>query len=1218
MSNKIRMSAIAASVCGALMMANAQAGVGEVLSLKSMEIENQKTFTKGSKDDMLVKQQYYIVRLESPALVNVKGALQKNASGNKYSMQSQAVQSHVQVLAQERSQFASTMAQAIPGAQVERHFDSTINAVVVKSQQDIYEQLKALPGVTKVFKSQTYTQQMDSSLSLINAPVAWEKLGGDRNVGKGIRVAIVDSGIVPTNPMFDDSGMEAPSDLPTDDYCHTVEPSFCNNKVIVARYSLPTGDMAGEVYSPLDKGGHGTHVAGTAAGSSVSAEYKGAAVELSGVAPGAYIMVYKGLFNGSGSDVMLLEALEYALEDGADVINNSWGGGYGTDPKDSLYKEIFENIEKAGVVAVVSAGNGGSGAMTIGGPANLESVISVANTNHGRIFTSGMKLDGGENIIHITGSNTPGDIVISAKPVAAAAVDSENVEGCQPFSAGAFNDAFAVISRGLCNFSTKAKNAADAGAKAIVIYNNRPGSAFVMDMASEMLPAFMIDQTDGEALVEAISAEGFDGMLSVDGISQIVHDEAAKDSVTSSSSRGPNGDPSIFKPNIAAPGTNTLSAGLNASDGSASFTEKTGTSMSGPHVAGAAALLKQKYPTWSAEEIKSALANTSYTEGLKKSDTVTPADGFDVGAGRLDLAGAIDAQVTFSDMGLSEVLCLESCDYNVTVRNMTDSAMKLSFKVVGLGDGVSAGEHTSELELAAHGEAGDAKAASLTLNITGTSLDDWQFARLEAYNEAGERVGHVPLAAYAASASLPGLAISTSGASLTEEFDVNISFTNEQLDGQLFIDSLLPESLEMVDGSFTNKLANGEEVQSGVNVETGHIGWIGTLDRAKFSGAMGAGINYRLQGQTDPVDCSGNCDDTQYSLNLAGAGFTMKLGGKEYGSVTVTSNGLVIAGSGTGEGTGGNSSIPSTSGQNSLIAPFWTDLDLQGDGETEGGQMYFGLASTTDSTYLVLEWADAQLFSDTSGDTFSFQAWISLNGEEEVLFNYIDVPRIPERLTVGVENDAGSIGLQAYYNGEGQAPVANQLMQFTYQLGGDLDLGVKVKLAEDAHIKVGAADVIEMDEDTVSEAIDVLANDTAQHIDFIPLTMRVSGADNERAIQSVVFDAPEAGFDAATLAVVDAPANGTVEFVEGKAVYTPNADFFGTDSFTYTAKAAGESELMLAPTTVTIEVADVAEPEPEPTTPDVTPEPKKSSSGSLAWLMLLAAPFAALRRRKQK
>ncbi|GEK10123.1 S8 family serine peptidase [Pseudoalteromonas peptidolytica] len=1226
MSNKIKLSMVAASVCGALAMTSVQASVN-----LNAEIPNgingfehtQSSHAKPTNPLKALSKHYYIVRLESNALVKTQGAVDAERNGNGLMMQSQAVKSQRQVLAKERNVFANKLAQSIPGAKVDRHFDATMNAVVVKSDKDIYEQLQALPGVTRVFKEERYQAQMDASLSLINAPVVWEKLGGDRSVGKGIRVAVIDSGIVPTNPMFDDAGMEAPTGaLPSDDYCRTVDSSFCNNKLIVARYSTPTFSQPDfQTFSPLDKDGHGTHVAGTAVGSAVTADYDGYNLELSGVAPGAYLMSYKALYEGGGSNIMLIEALEHALEDGADVINNSWGGGYGSDPTNSAYAEVFENIQEAGVVAVVSAGNGGAGANTIGGPANLASVLSVANTNHGRIFTTGMALDGGENILHVSSSDTPHNTAISAKPVAAKTISPDNVEGCEPFPAGSFTDAFAVVSRGGCNFSVKVKNATDAGAKAVLIYNNRVGTPFIMDTAGEATPAFMVSQDDGEAIITAISAEGFAGQLAIDGVNRTAISEAARDSMRESSSRGPNGDPSIFKPNVAAPGTNILSAHLDV-DGMASFAELSGTSMAGPHIAGAAALLKQQYPQWTPQEIKSALTNTSVTDGLKKEDEVTPADGFDVGAGRVDLDKAFDAKVTFSEMGLSETLCVDSCDYSVTVRNMTDEAMKLHFKGVAIGDGVTVGDINSSVELAAYGEEGDAKATSITLNITGAEFEAWQFGRLEAYNEAGERVGHVPLAAFAASTSLPGLAVSTSGASNTAAFDVNVGYMNETIEGQVAINSVLPSSLELVEDSFTVDVQSGTQILAGADMPTRHIAWTGSLGKASISSAIQNGLAIDLKARDEyRPGCEDTCDDADFKFNLGaiGDGYTFKLAGKEYNYITVTTNGLIVAGDGSASGTGTNEAIPSANGQNGLIAPLWADFDLQGPSETEGGAVYVALLSFTDdadnvTTYFVTEWADAQLYQDNSGDKFTFQSWIRLNGDEEHFFNYVKVPKMPSKATVGIENSNGLVGLQTYYNGEGTAPAAGQLIAYDYANGGSVNLGVKVKLADNAQIKAGVADMVEMDEDTTSEAIDVLANDNAQHIDLIPVTLTARGGENQRAVQSVSFTNPEGGFDPATLALVDAPANGTVEIKEGKVVYKPEADFFGVDSFTYTAKAAGESTLMLAPTKVTINVADVAEPTP-PAVVDKPVEAPSSSSGSLGWLSLLALPFALLRRK---
>ena len=119
-------------------------------------------------------------------------------------------------------------------------------------------------------------------LPLIKAPEAWTLVGGRDTAGAGVKVAVIDSGIVPEHPMFDGSNFEAPEGLPDDDYCATVDASFCNGKLILARHYTPTDINETEVDTPYDVDGHGVHVVGTAVGNRVT-DSQG--TELSGVAP---------------------------------------------------------------------------------------------------------------------------------------------------------------------------------------------------------------------------------------------------------------------------------------------------------------------------------------------------------------------------------------------------------------------------------------------------------------------------------------------------------------------------------------------------------------------------------------------------------------------------------------------------------------------------------------------------------------------------------------------------------------------------------------------------------------------------------------------------------------------------------------------------------------------------------------------------------------------
>ena len=234
------------------------------------------------------------------------------------------------------------------------------------------------PGVVLVQPDVMRYKTTDSSpkfLGLTDRGGAWAR----GYTGEGVIVGIIDSGIWPEHPSFADDGSYPPlsiGSIPCEfgNTAHNPNdaPFTCNNKLLGARQMLETyraliGAEPDEYDSARDDDGHGTHTASTAAGNAgVRADLYGIPRgRISGMAPRARIIAYKGLGNlgGFGSD--LAAAIDQAVADGVDVINYSIGGGPSLLGADDF---AFLFAADAGVFAATSAGNDGPGDATVGGP----------------------------------------------------------------------------------------------------------------------------------------------------------------------------------------------------------------------------------------------------------------------------------------------------------------------------------------------------------------------------------------------------------------------------------------------------------------------------------------------------------------------------------------------------------------------------------------------------------------------------------------------------------------------------------------------------------------------------------------------------------------------------------------------------------------------------------------------------------------------------------
>ncbi|NLF11205.1 MAG: S8 family serine peptidase, partial [Anaerolineaceae bacterium] len=594
---------------------------------------------------------WYLVEFEAPPLAvharSEEAAARAMFTGGKLNVESAASQSYVNQLVEQQSQFQAALVRAIPGATVHRSYQVALNAVAVQLPDSELETVKALwaqPGVARVTPQMIYTVDMDYSLPLIDAAALWSQVGGRDQAGAGIKIADIDSGINPTHPLFDGTGWS----YPTTGTWPKGDTAFTNGKIIAARYYPPTFDVSTEEEaSPQDHHGHGSHTAGTAAGNRVMATYGTSTIEVSGVAPGAWLMVYKGLFldetgtGATGSNLMLAGAVEDAIKDGADVINNSWGSTAITFPADDPLTKAYEAAVDAGIVVVFSTGNSGPGYNTTGNPSSPKFIEVGASTTERAYY----------NTISVT-APTPVDPALASFPgnefsdIGPSAIPTttigplpylptdllgvpdlslpgmfEGITETAPYNGGWI----ALIPRGEHDFSDKLDNAIVHGASAAVMYTDSERTWKGGFTASgRELYTVMISYDLGQQARTWWTTHTDDARIQI-GYPVSAFESETPDMIADFSSRGPGVDLTI-KPDLVAPGANIVSAGLGAA-----WNSWGGTSMAAPHVTGSVALLRQLHPDWTVDQIKSALMNTA-SQTVVDLDEVTTADVMTQGA----------------------------------------------------------------------------------------------------------------------------------------------------------------------------------------------------------------------------------------------------------------------------------------------------------------------------------------------------------------------------------------------------------------------------------------------------------------------------------------------------------------------------------------------------------------------------------------------------------
>ena len=450
-----------------------------------------------------------------------------------------------------------------------------------------------------------------------NISQSW--LNGAAGAGAGMRIGIIDSGIDPAHAAFQTTGMKPPEGFPR--VRHEADLAFTNNKIIVVRNYQDMLRVARP--TPLDTMNHGTATAGAAAAVLHNTPHG----PLSGAAPGAFLGIYKVGPAGNGaawqSDAVVL-AIQDAIADGMDVISLSLGFTFGTPYGDTLLSEAIEKAERAGIIVVGAAGNGGPHPRTIGAISVSDAMITTGAAHSDRQLVNAVRVAG--TTMTAFASESRPDVEEVSGPLAD--VESLDRDGlaCRPLPAGSLAQRIALVLRGSCLFTEKIQNVAAAGARGVIVYTAE-GEPFPMPASATLLPAMMVGGADGLALKRAANVT-----LDFRWTSMPVNG----DGVAAFSARGPS--PHLTsEPDVAAVGETML---LPVPGGAYRILQ--GTSFSAPLLAGAAAVLKQQRPGLTPAQYRSLLVNTAAAI-----PGVAPQEG---GSGLLDLAAAmrspIAAQVT--------------------------------------------------------------------------------------------------------------------------------------------------------------------------------------------------------------------------------------------------------------------------------------------------------------------------------------------------------------------------------------------------------------------------------------------------------------------------------------------------------------------------------------------------------------------------------------------
>jgi subtilisin family serine protease len=731
-------------------------------------------------------------------------------------------------------------------------FNLVLNGVTLKVPAAAINIIKAMPQVKSVKPNDNLSLMLNKSVPYINAPPVYgqyPELTPFDNFregfeGQGINVAVLDTGIDWKHEMF--GGDPTPPRL---GIAPPVAGLGSNQKVIY--YLSFTGGL-------IDDYGHGS------AASSNIAGYLGMApgadglpgttddIRVHGVAPQAKLMGYKVCL-GVGSCVSASTIL--GIEDAvspvtltmqpkpiAHVINMSLGGTGGPDSDTAV---AADNAALLGTIVVASAGNAGPGEGTVGAPAAGRHVIAVGATSDPASANSTWSAD------VLKASAIPAAVVGAVTPAQSLPAQEgfnrirlyKMAESPDP-AAGSIAQRYVYINLAdvgatyPASVSGRIALIKDSGLASATFFdicnsaaaNGAIGAILISDTTNPtavrgLVPCSIVSPTDGEVLIDAISSTDDNAVDPANGaISEMpirvnpFLNNVFVGETTSFSSRGPVLGLGQVKPDVTAPGLAITSATIRIGSADANgghmfdptgYVAATGTSFSGPHVAGSVALIKQAHLNWSPDMVRTALINTSTnlrtSGGVPKADGATADSINDQGGGLVDVAAAVNTKAlmgvegdgiivpgilgshSFGEKAVLNNRINNTYDVPVTIRDVSGQGGTYNLSTANNRSTDKAGVSTSVSQTSVTVPANGSATFTASISIDGNvvrSTDIQQFQWYVVANSGGKKL-RMPMYLQA-TPSLPGDAV---GSSVTDVYTGTVlaSDAGAQRDNEVYL-----------------------------------------------------------------------------------------------------------------------------------------------------------------------------------------------------------------------------------------------------------------------------------------------------------------------------------------------------------------------------------------------------------------------------------------------